>query len=162
MFLPCIFCFYSHRPCQRCFAANFQHVEDSCLKALLQDLPAVLLKSKVANTNKKYERGFNAWRKWASQFKEIVIFPASSVYVSLFFLSLIQDSVSCSIIDEVHYGLKWVHDLAGQPDPCSSPVVVQLLESVKGFSSFPLKRKNRLLLRLSSAWLRNMVPFLPV
>lgn len=79
---------------------NFQHVEDSCLKALLQDLPAVLLNSKAANTNKKYERGFNAWRKWASQFKEIVIFPASSVYVSLLFLSLIQDSVSFSVIDK--------------------------------------------------------------
>ena len=37
---------------------NFQHVEDSRLKALLQDLPAVLLKSKAANTNKKYEKGF--------------------------------------------------------------------------------------------------------
>ena len=32
---------------------NFQHVGDSRLKALLQDLPAVLLKSKAANTNKK-------------------------------------------------------------------------------------------------------------
>ena len=53
---------------------NFQHVEDSCLKALFQDLPAVLLNGKASNTNKKYERGFNAWRKWASQFKEIVIF----------------------------------------------------------------------------------------
>ena len=63
---------------------NFQHVEDSRLKALLQDLPAVLLKSKAANTNKKYEKGFNAWRKWASQFKEIVIFPASSVCFFVF------------------------------------------------------------------------------
>ena len=45
---------------------SFQHVEDSRLKALIQDLPAVLLKSKTVNTTKKYERGFNAWRKWAS------------------------------------------------------------------------------------------------
>ena len=63
---------------------NFHHVEDSCLKTLLQNLLAVLFNSKTANTNKKYERGFNAWRKWASQFKEIVIFPASSVYVFSF------------------------------------------------------------------------------
>ena len=64
------------------------------------------------------------------------------MYVSLFFLSLIQDSVSSSIIDEVHYGLKWVHDLAGQPDPCSSPVVVQLLESAKRLLSVPVKKKE--------------------
>lgn len=63
--------------------------------------------------------------------KEIVIFPASSVFVPLFFLSLIQESVSCNTIYEVHYGLKWFHDLAGQPNPCNSPVVVQLLESAE-------------------------------
>jgi len=68
---------------------NFQLVEDSRLRALAQDLPAVLLKSKSTNTTKKCERGVNAWKKWASQFKEIVIFPACSVYVSLFFLTLI-------------------------------------------------------------------------
>ena len=121
---------------------SFQHVEDSRLQALFQDLPAVLLKSKAVNTTKKYERGFNRWRKWASQFKEIAIFPASSVYVSLFFLSLIQESVSCSIIDEVHYGLKWFHDLAGQLDPCNSPVVIQLLESAKRILSVPVKKKE--------------------
>ena len=65
---------------------NFQYVEDSCLKALLQDLPAVLLKSKAANTDKKYEKGCNAWRKWASQFEEIVIFPASVCMFLCFFL----------------------------------------------------------------------------
>ena len=66
------------------FSSYMQTVEDSCLKALFQDLPAVLLNGKAANTNKKYERGFNAWRKWASQFKEIVIFPASSVCFFVF------------------------------------------------------------------------------
>lgn len=121
---------------------SFQHVEDSRLQALFQDLPAVLLKSKAFNTTKKYERGFNRWTKWASQFKEIAIFPASSLYVSLFFLSLIQESVSCSIIDEVHYGLKWFHDLAGQLDPCNSPVVIQLLESAKRILSVPVKKKE--------------------
>ena len=65
---------------------SFQHVEDSRLQALFRVLPAVLLKSKTVNTTKKYEKGFNTWGKWASQFKEIVIFPASSLYVSFFFL----------------------------------------------------------------------------
>ena len=64
------------------------------------------------------------------------------MYVSLFFLSLIQESVSCSIIDEVHYGLKWFHDLAGQLDPCNSPVVIQLLESAKRILSVPVKKKE--------------------
>ena len=119
----------------------FQLVEHSRLKGLIQGLPAVLLKSKPKNTTKKYERGFNAWRKWASQFKEIVIFPASSVYFGLFFLSLIQESLSCSIVDEAHYGLKWFHDLAGQPDPCNSPLVI-LLSSAKRLLSVSVKKKE--------------------
>ncbi|CAH3032505.1 unnamed protein product, partial [Porites lobata] len=65
---------------------NFQQVEDGRLRALVQDLPAVLLKSKADSTAR----------------------------------NLIQESASCSTIDEVHYGLKWVHDLAGLPDPSDS------------------------------------------
>ncbi|CAH3181310.1 unnamed protein product, partial [Porites lobata] len=123
-------------------APDFQQVEDGRLRALVQDLPAVLLKSKADSTARKYEKGFNTWRKWASQFKEIVIFPASSVHVSLFFLSLIQESASCSTIDEVHYGLKWVHDLAGLPDPCNSSLVLPLIESAKRLLSIPVKKKE--------------------
>ena len=121
---------------------NFQQVEDGRLRALVQDLPAVLLKSKADSTARKYEKGFNTWRKWASQFKEIVIFPASSVHVSLFFLSLIHESASCSTIDEVHYGLKWVHDLAGLPDPCNSLLALPLIESAKRLLSIPVKKKE--------------------
>ncbi|CAH3190544.1 unnamed protein product, partial [Porites lobata] len=65
---------------------NFQQVEDGRLRALVQDLPAVLLKSKADSTAR----------------------------------NLIQESASCSTIDEVHYGLKWVQDLAGLPDPSDS------------------------------------------
>lgn len=64
------------------------------------------------------------------------------MYVSLFFLSLIQESVSCSIVDEAHYGLNWFHDLAGQPDPCNSPLVILLLESAKRLLSVPVKKKE--------------------
>ena len=62
--------------------------------------------------------------------------------MSLFFLSLIQESVSCSIIDEVHYGLKWVHVLADQPDPCNSPFVLPLIESTKRLLGVPVKKKE--------------------
>ena len=40
---------------------NFQQVEDGRLLALVQDLPAVLLKSKADSTARKYEKGFNTW-----------------------------------------------------------------------------------------------------
>ena len=59
-----------------------------------------------------------------------------------FFASLIQESVSCSIIDEVHHGRNWFHDLAGQRDPCNSPVVIQLLESAKRLLGVSVKKKE--------------------
>ena len=59
-----------------------------------------------------------------------------------FFLSLIQESASCSTIDEVHYGLKWVHDLAGLPYPCNSLLVLPLIESAKRLLSIPVKKKE--------------------
>ena len=34
------------------------------------------------------------------------------------------------------------HDLAGQPDPCNSPVAIQLLESAKRILSVPVKKKE--------------------
>lgn len=142
VFLPYIFLLILVEVLKDALQPNFQQVEDGRLRALVQDLPAVLLKSKAVSTARKYEKGFNTWRKWASQFKEIVIFPASSVHVSLFFLSLIQESSSCSTIDEVHYGLKWVHDLAGLPDPCNSSLVLPLIESAKRLLSVPVKKKE--------------------
>ena len=109
---------------------------------MVQDLPAVLLKSKADSAARKYEKGFNTSRKWVSQFKEIFIFPASSVHVLLFFLSLIQESASCSTIEEVHYGLKWVHHLAGLPNPCNSSLVLPLKESAKRLLCIPVKKKE--------------------
>ena len=64
------------------------------------------------------------------------------MHVSLFFLSLIQESVSCNTIDEVRYGLKWVHDLASLPDPCNSSLVLSLIESAKRLLSIPVKKKE--------------------
>ena len=64
------------------------------------------------------------------------------MHVSLFFLSLIQESAFGSTIDEVHYGLKWVHDLAGLPDPCNSSLVLPLIESAKRLLSIPVKKKE--------------------
>ena len=73
-----------------------------------------------------------------------------------------QESVSCSIIDEVLYGLKSFHDLAGQPDPTIRQLLFNYWNLLKGSSVFRLRRKNRSLPRLSSAWLLFTVPLLLV
>ena len=83
--MPCIFVLIFAEVLKDALQPNFQQVEDKLFRAVVQDLPAVLLETKTDSTARKYEKGFNTWRKWASQFKEIVIFPASSVHVSLLF-----------------------------------------------------------------------------
>ena len=61
-----------------------------------------------------------------------------------FFLSLIQDCVSCSIIDEVHYGLKWFHDLAGQPNDCQLLLIIGICIVVpRGRSPFGQHQESR-------------------
>lgn len=94
----------------------------------------------LRNTREVSTGGENGLRS----LKRLLYFPLLVCMFLCFFLSLIQESVSCSIINEVHYGLKWFHDLADQPDPCNSPVVIQLLESAKRILSVPVKKKEPL------------------
>ena len=58
-FLPCIFVLILVKVLKDALQPNFQQVEDGRLRALVQDLPAVLLKSKADSTARKYEKGFN-------------------------------------------------------------------------------------------------------
>lgn len=74
--------------------------------------------------------------------KRLLYFPLLVGMFPFFFLSLIQESVSSSIIDEVHYGLKSFRDLAGQPYSCNLPAVIQLLESAKRLLIVPVKKKE--------------------
>jgi hypothetical protein len=75
-------------------------------------------------------------------YPEISIIPASAVYICLFIVSLIQGGVSCSIIDEVRYGIKWFHDVSGFGDPCKDSMVTSLLEAAKRILSQPVRKKE--------------------
>ena len=112
------------------------------LKKLADSLPDVVHHSKACVTCLKYKRGFEWWRCWATTFSDVTVLPASSVYVTLFFLKLIHDSVSCSIVDEVHYGMKWVHQISGYENLCSSPIVLAVLEAARRLLSVPVKKKE--------------------
>jgi hypothetical protein len=109
----------------------FRCVQDPNLQELSECVPSLVAESKAKNTRKKYCRGFERWQNWARSFTEIVVLPASSVHVCLFIVSLIQHGVSCSILDEVRYGLKWVHEIAGYENPCNGPLVLSVFEAAK-------------------------------
>ena len=87
-------------------------VQNPALKLFASSLPDCIKHSKAKNTQVKYYRGFDLWRSWASKFTEANVLPACSIYIALFVFKLIQDNVSCHIIDAVnYYGIKVVHEI---------------------------------------------------
>ena len=59
-------------------------------RVLSESLPEFIQHSKAKNTQTKYTRGFERWRSWAFKFIEVNVLPASSFYITVFFLQLIQ------------------------------------------------------------------------
>ena len=59
-------------------------VQNPALNLLACSLPDCLKHSKAKNTQVKYYRGFDRWRSWASQFTEVNVLPACSIYIALF------------------------------------------------------------------------------
>ena len=117
-------------------------VQNPALKLLARSLPDCIEHSKAKNTQVKYYRGFARWRSWPSKFTEVNVLPACSIYIALFGFKLFQDNVSCHIIDEVYYGIKWVHVISGYKNPCNSPIVINILEAAKRLLSVPVKKKE--------------------
>ena len=109
---------------QQCVA-----VQNPALKLLANSLPDCIKHSKAKNTQVKYYHGFDRWRSWASKFTEVNVLSACSIYIALFVIKSIQDNLSCHIIDEVHYGIKWVHEISGYENPCNSSIVISILGS---------------------------------
>ena len=121
---------------------QYGQVKNSKLKLLAESLPEVIQQSKAKNTKIKYFRGFERYRNWTIEFNEVTVLPASSVHITLLILQLIQDNVSCSIIDEVLYGIKWVHNICGFTDPCDSSIVSAVIEAARRLLSVPVRKKE--------------------
>lgn len=127
---------------QEALSKQYEQVQNPELKLLSESLPEFIQHSKAKNTQTKYARGFERWWSWAFKFNEVNVLPASSIYITLFFLQLIQDSVSTSVIDEAHYGIKWVHEISGFKDPCDSAIVRAIVAAAKRLLSVPVKKKE--------------------
>ena len=50
--------------------------------------------------------------------------------------------MSTSVIDEAHYGIKWVHAISGFKDPCDSAIVRAIVAAAKRLLSVPVKKKE--------------------
>ena len=89
-----------------------------------------------------YSRGFDTWRKWASQFDEVKLFPAKDMFVALFLTSMIQESESFNKVNQVYYSLKLLHDVFGSKNRYKSSLVKLVLESAERKLSKPVQKKE--------------------
>ena len=71
-------------------------------------------------------------------------FPAEDTYVALFLSSLIQSGTLFPTIKSAFYAIKHFHKLAGENDPCTSELCINILEAAKRICNRPKVRKEPL------------------
>jgi integrase len=112
-------------------------LQDPELRELAAFLPVLLLDKWSDNTSRAYAGAFNRWRKWANQFQEVCLLPASPGYFCLYLVSLGQQEVSVSTINAAMAGINWAHQLAGLESPSSNITVKNTVEGLRRRLSRP-------------------------
>ena len=97
---------------------------------MLAVLKKTALHSKADGTVVNYTYNLRRWVEFA-RFKGLNVFPASVIDVSLFIANLSATCKSSSVIQSSYCALKWVHDLAGVPNPMGNTFLKSLIEGAK-------------------------------
>lgn len=119
------------------------HFEDPDLRSLARFLPAVLVQDRATLTAATYLRAYKSWKTWAEQHSASYL-PADSVVFTLYFVSLIQQSRSVSLVNTAVYGVSWVHKKSGYREPSEYRMVKQAVEAARRILTRPRKRKEPL------------------
>ena len=80
--------------------------------------------------------------------KSFRVFPASVVNVALFFGFLSDTVCSASVVETGYCVLKWVHELAGVPNPVANPFVKSIVEGAKRKPAKPAVKKDPIFLAI--------------
>ena len=94
-----------------------QAIVDPHLKSLAAELPTIALRAKQDGTITNYRYGWERWRRWASQYDEVSVFPAQGHFVALYLLELYHTSRTPAPVNLAYYAISWAHRMAGLPDP---------------------------------------------
>ena len=89
----------------------------SHLTNLAQGLPDVLLASKAPATLEKYRSAWTGWKRWASRSPCIDVFPTKPFHVAQYLQDLLSSASSVAPITSAWYGIRWAHQVAGEPSP---------------------------------------------
>lgn len=108
--------------------------------SLLAVLKKTALLSKADGTVVNYTYNLRRWVEFA-RVKGLHVFPASVIDVSLFIAHLSTTCKSSSVIQSSYCALKWVHDLAGVPNPMGNTFLKSLIEGAKREHAKPVSKK---------------------
>ena len=104
-------------------------IQDDRLKEIASTLPSVVLQSRQDGTTRTYASGYQKWKSWASKFDEICHLPADPKYVAIYLLSVMQESQTCSPVNNAFYSISWAHKMPGLEDPTSHELPKRVEES---------------------------------
>ncbi|KAJ8314385.1 hypothetical protein KUTeg_008946 [Tegillarca granosa] len=91
------------------------------------------------NTVRQYMYGFQKFKKWTDMFQEHCALPAQPLHASLYLLSIMQSSDTCSPVISAFYSISWAHKLAGYVDRwmfCQNLLEAMCLIAFSGFFRF--------------------------
>ena len=87
---------------------------------LVDDLPALVMRSIAANTLKTYNQGLRAWSRWSSRFHGVHVFPVNRLHLAAFVTSVVQQGGRFGKVEHTFYALNWIHQVLDLPNPCES------------------------------------------
>ena len=100
------------------------------LHIYVDKLPDVLLRSKAVGTVHTYIYQLRHWTKFADSF-HMPVFPARPMDLAIFFMWLMDDKGSATVIINSYYALKWMHSFSGTPNPLDNCLVSNVVESAQ-------------------------------
>ena len=112
--------------------------------------------SRQPNTVKAYVNWYNKFLRWAQGYDELKVLPASELAVSMFLLSLHQQGVSVSSLNQCISALNWIHRLTNVPRPVDSPMVKLILEGASRLAAKSTVRKNPITVQIIERLKRGM------
>ena len=110
----------------------------SKIRADLTQRTFFVASAKLLQSNDYYYRKFQNW----CNLHNFISLPASTATVAIYLNSLVQRSVSVSVLYSNYYSIKWYHDLNLHSNPCDDKLISVFLEGGKRTLSKPIIKKD--------------------
>lgn len=105
------------------------------------EIREVMKNSKASSTIKNYDYYYRKFQNWCN-LHNFISLPASTATVAIYLNSLVQRSVSVSVLYSNYYSIKWYHDLNLHSNPCDDKLISVFLEGGKRTLSKPIIKKD--------------------